>query len=272
MKRKRVPLQLVIFSDLDGSLLDACDYGFGGARPALERIKERKIPLILTTSKTRAEVENLQRIMGLEEPFIVENGGAIFFPAGKIKNSSRNKYHVIQLGKPYAEIRAFVKKIPPGFGVRGFGDLSVREISDMTGLSPDEARLAKKREFTEPFLHDGKHRRELASLSRGNGIKIVRGGRFHHFIGEGQDKGKAVKTTKDVFRHFLGNDLLFVGLGDSANDIPMLENVDIPVLIPHADGAFEPLELPNLIRAPLPGSAGWNDAVLDIFSGKGICN
>lgn len=263
---------MVIFSDLDGSLLDARDYRFGGARPALARIKEQKIPLILTTSKTRAEVEKLQRIMGLEEPFIVENGGAIFFPVGRIKNSSRNKYHLIQLGKPYAEIRDFVKKLPPGFGIRGFGDLSAREISDMTGLSPDEARLAKKREFTEPFLHNEQHGEELVSLSKESGIKIVRGGRFHHFIGEGQDKGKAVKITKNVFRHFLGKDLLFIGLGDSDNDIPMLENVDIPVLIPHADGVFEPLDLPNLIRAPLPGSAGWNEAVLDIFSDKGIYN
>jgi len=69
-------MRWVIFSDLDGSFLNYDDYSSEEAKPALEKIRRREIPLILTTSKTRTEVEFILGEMGLEEPFIIENGGA----------------------------------------------------------------------------------------------------------------------------------------------------------------------------------------------------
>lgn len=258
-------MRWVIFSDLDGSLLNYDDYSFEQARPALERIKKLEIPLVLTTSKTRTEVEIILGEMGLEEPFIIENGGALFFPAGyrgwdMADGINVKSYAVIQLGMPYAEIRAFVKRMTPRFKIRGFGDCSVQEIADMTGLPYDKARLAKEREFTEPFLPgDEKDIEDLTNLVSKSKIKIARGGMFYHFIGVHQDKGKAVEIAKGVFRRHIGNEVRFVGIGDSTNDIPMLERVDIPVLIPHADGQFEHVDLPNLVRAGSPGSKGWND-------------
>ena len=75
-------MQVIIFTDLDGSLLNHEDYSFAEATPSLDRIKRSGIPLIMTTSKTRREIEPLQREMGIGEPFIVENGGGIFFPHG----------------------------------------------------------------------------------------------------------------------------------------------------------------------------------------------
>jgi len=265
-------MRWVIFSDLDGCLLNDDDYSFDEARPALEKIKRLEIPLILTTSKTRAEVEVLMREMNFEEPFIVENGAALFFP-GKYRGwdleegISFRSYVMIQLGISYAEIRAFVKKMTPRFRIRGFGDCSVRETADMTGLPLEKAALAKEREFTEPFLPgDEKELEDLGRQALEDGIKITRGGMFHHFIGLHQDKGKAVEIAKGVFRRHMGDAVRFVGIGDSANDIPMLERVDIPVLIPHADGLFESADLPNLIRASSPGSRGWNEAVEDILN------
>jgi predicted mannosyl-3-phosphoglycerate phosphatase (HAD superfamily) len=65
--------QIVVFTDLDGSLLDHDTYSFENARPALERIREQRIPLVFTTSKTRAEVEALQAAMRIREPFISES-------------------------------------------------------------------------------------------------------------------------------------------------------------------------------------------------------
>ena len=37
---------------------------------------------MLVTSKTRSEVEPVRRALGNHDPFIVENGGAAFLPAG----------------------------------------------------------------------------------------------------------------------------------------------------------------------------------------------
>lgn len=267
-------MKMVIFTDLDGSLLNHDDYSFGGARSSLARIKRHGIPLIFTTSKTRAEVELLQKEMKIREPFIIENGAAIFFPLGydgwdlKI-GVPMPPYHLIRLGKSYSEIRSFLKKVRIPFGIRGFGDMTVREIATLAGLPKEKAKLAKKREFTEPFLMDGNGDTDrLQDLASCEDIKITKGGRFYHFIGAGQDKGKSVRITKGIFRQCIGEDVSFVGVGDSANDLPMLENVDIPVLIPHPDFSYEQVDVENLIRAVHPGSRGWNQAmesVLDDF-------
>jgi hypothetical protein len=45
----------------------------------------------------------------------------------------------------------------------------------------------------------------------------------------------------------------------------MLESVDIPILIPHPDGSYEKLDLPNIRRARHPGSRGWSAAILDVL-------
>jgi mannosyl-3-phosphoglycerate phosphatase len=265
-------MQWIIFSDLDGSLLNYHDYSFDEAKTSLKTIQKLKIPLILTTSKTRAEVELIMREMELEEPFIVENGAAIFFPVGYrgwriTSNIADPSYNIIHLGMPYLEIRRFVMKAASRFGIKGFGDLSVEEIAELTGLPYDKAILAKKREFTEPFYFGNeKDMDELLQLALAAKIKIVQGGICYHFVGLHQDKGKAVQSTKDIIRRHVGKEVRAVGIGDSANDIPMLEHVDIPVLIPHANGRFETVELPNLIKARSPGSRGWNEVMEGILN------
>lgn len=260
-------MNIVIFTDLDGSLLNHDDYSFEEARSSLARIKRIGLPLIFTTSKTRTEVELLQEEMKIGEPFIVENGAAIYFPLGyrgwdKKIGTVMPPYHLIQLGKPYFEIRRFLERVRIPFGIRGFGDLTVREIAELAGMPEEKAKLAKEREFTEPFLidKDGEIDR-LQDLALKEDIKITKGGRFYHCIGAHQDKGEAVKITKHIFRQCTEGDVVFIGIGDSANDLPMLENVDIPVLIPHPDGSYEKTDLAKLKRAVNPGSKGWNEAV-----------
>ncbi|MDO9585449.1 MAG: HAD hydrolase family protein, partial [Syntrophales bacterium] len=155
--RGSAPKKVIIFTDLDGSLLNHDDYSFDGAVPSLERISDPKVPLIIATSKTRREVELLQGVMGIREPFIIENGGGIFFTAGYRgftipKGQPKSVYTLVRLGMPYSRIRSFFVTIRAQFGARGFGDLSVEEVSELTGLSLKQAELAKAREFTEPFL------------------------------------------------------------------------------------------------------------------------
>lgn len=260
--------QIVVFTDLDGSLLDHDTYSFENARPALESIREQRVPLVFTTSKTRAEVEALQAAMRIREPFIVENGGAIFFPDGYRgwlidTGFHQSPYRVIQLGASYHQIRRFVQALPPACRIQGFGDLGVADIVHLTGLSPAQATLAKQRDFTEPFFLDDDSRIvDLGTMAEASGFKITRGGRFYHLMGAGQDKGLAVKRAVSVFRHHAGQGVLAIGLGDSANDRAMLESVDIAILIPHPDGSYENLNMPNLRRARHPGSRGWNDMIL----------
>ena len=264
-------MNLLVFTDLDGTLLDQGDYSYEAAMAGLERIRRQQIPMIFTTSKTRLEIERLQAEMRIREPFIPENGAAVFFPEGyrnfEIRDGARRPpYAVVQLGAAYREVRRFFCSVKEGFGLKGFGDLTVEEIARLTGLPLRSAAMAKMREFTEPFLMEEEARLgELSAAAASQGLTITAGGRFLHLIGIAQDKGRAVRLCTRIFEKNIAGGIVTVGLGDSANDLPMLESVDIPVLIPHDDGSYEALELPKLIKAGLPGSRGWNEAVLDLL-------
>lgn len=266
-------MEFIIFTDLDGSLLNHDDYSFDAARPILAEITNNAIPLIFVTSKTRGEVEILRQETGILEPFVVENGGGIFFPAGyrgfEVQEGRPVAgYTVVELGIPYAQVREFLRCAGSRFAIRGFGDLSVQEIALLTDLPVDKAALAQQREFTEPFVAGpGSDLQGFAEEAAQHGLKITRGGRFHHLLGAGQDKGAAVRLCRKIFSRNTGRAPLAAGIGDSENDLPMLSVVDIPVLIPRPDGSFPDFSLPGLVKAEFPGCRGWAETVGRILHG-----
>jgi len=263
-------MNLIIFTDLDATLLNYEDYSFRGALPSLKRIKRLGVPLIITTSKTRREVEFIQKDLEIDEPYIVENGAAIYFPPKYmdffIENNKQEPpfciTHIIQLGTTYEPIRSFIDEMREKFPIRGFGDMSISEISEITGLSPQRAEFAKEREYSEPFIMERDQDIPLLQrLAVERGIKITKGGRFYHMTGMYQDKGEAVKIVRDIFDRKDGNKHPTIGVGDSLNDLPMLKNVDIPVIVPHPLNSYLDVSLPGLIKASSTGSKGWNDTI-----------
>jgi len=266
--------RFVIFTDLDGSLLDAETYSFQAARPALQKLKKKQVPIILCTSKTRAETEVIARKLGLKHPFIVENGGAIFIPPryftpeqlrnSGYKTSRKEKYLVVQLGLPYRQLRQFLVSTRKKFKlkVKGFGDCRPEEIARMAGLSLREARLAARREYDEPlWFEDPSRTRFLGEKAREAGLKLVRGGRFFHLTGK-NDKGRAVRILKNLYRQKLGQ-LISLGLGDADNDWPMLKEVELPGLIARPGG--QPVRLKKIpgkiYKTKKAGPAGWAEAI-----------
>ncbi|MFH0731174.1 MAG: HAD-IIB family hydrolase [Pseudomonadota bacterium] len=266
-------MTVIIFTDLDASLLDHNDYGFSGAAPALLQIKARRIPLIAVTSKCRGEVESIQVQLGIRDPFIIENGAALFLPkgyrgltiAGGVEEGDQI---VFRWGMPYQKIRSALIEAQKQFPVRGFGDMAVTEVARLTGLPPEKAAMARQREFTEPFvLEDLSQLKEMESWAASMNLRIVRGGRFFHLMAANQDKGRAVRKLIEVFRNSPGAPLVTIGIGDSPNDGPMLAEVDVPVLIPHDDGTVIDIQIPGLIIGPASGSRGWNEVVLHLLNG-----
>ena len=262
---------LLIFTDLDGTLLDHHSYSFKGAEAALYRLRQHSIPIILTSSKTRAELQALQETLGLNEPFIAENGGGVFVPSGYAMFNT-NAFEVLgdyfgkQFGRPYSYIRTVFKSIRSKYNIKGFGDMTVDEIMEVTGLLKADAVLARQRDFSEPFLFLAEPRlQELEEEVSGHGLTITRGGRFYHLMSAGQDKGRAVAETTRLFQAECPDKIITVGLGDAENDFLMLKEVDIPVLIPKPDGSFEDIELQGLSKAPFPGSKGWGAVITTIL-------
>jgi mannosyl-3-phosphoglycerate phosphatase len=243
--------KFVIFTDLDGSLLNHEDYSFDEANSLLEKIKAKNIPLIYTTSKTKSECEILQKKMGLTSPFIVENGAAIYYPNAKVE----------LLGVPHKKIKPFIDRHYEEFNILSFSNMRVEDIMEYTLFDYEQAKIAQSRDYSEPFLiRDERRLTELEVLAELEGMKILKGGRFYHLVGIDQDKGKAVELALKNYP-----DHVSIGLGDNYNDIAMLEVVDIPVLIPHHEGRYIELELKNLIKAKHKGALGWSEAVSEII-------
>ena len=270
--------RLVVFTDLDGCLLDERTYRYDAALPAVEALRRARVPLVLCTSKTRAEVEPLHRALRLRAPFVVENGGGIVIPEGtrgwRPPLAPRDGGPlVLPIGAPYAALVQALREIAAETGLRllGFSDLPVEEVAERTGLPLEAARLAAAREFDEPFVIEGlsgagedEAGRRVAEAAQRRGLRATRGGRFHHLTGP-VDKGKAVRQLLALHE----GPTLSVALGDSLNDRSLLEAVDRAVIVPRPDGSpNEALAgaLPAARRAPWPGPRGWNEAVLGVLA------
>ena len=269
-----LPARHLIFTDLDGTLLDAHTYSWAKAEEALSQIDRRGVPLIFVTSKTRAELEQLRRKLGHTHPFVTENGGGIFIPQGyfnvHIEGARRvGRYQCLELARPYAVIVAALEEIAAETGVNvvGFHQMSTREIAQNTGLNLRQAQLARQREFDEPFFFAGateQQTQKFVHAAKRRGMTVERGGRFWHLF-SGSDKGRAVRYLASLYRSAARRRLRSVGLGDSANDLSLLAAVDHAVLLPHPDGRFDPevlARLPYAIRGTAPGPTGWSQAVL----------
>lgn len=266
--------RVIVISDLDGTLLDG-NYSCAAAAPALQFLAAHKIPLILCSSKTRTEIEYYRAQLDNHDPFISENGGGVFvptayFPPALFRHHPRlediDRYAMIRLGAPYPRLRqALITLRRQGFELTGFGDMSVAEICDLTGLPPAQAALAKERDFDEPFVFQGTPRDEnrLAERVHQEGLHLTRG-RLWHLLGD-SDKGRAVAILLDCYRA-CGEELVSIGLGDQRNDFPLLEQVDIPILIRQPEGGYAPgCTVRGVQHSDSVGPAGWNEVLLRLL-------
>ena len=119
--------------------------------------------------------------------------------------------------------------------------------------------------FGEPFIFEGETDDRLLKAIEERGLHWTQG-RFFHIMGE-NDKGKAVAILKGLYEKEYGK-IMTIGLGDGFNDLPMLREVDYPVLIPKEDRSYDSrVHLPNLTKAKGIGPAGWNEEVLIAIKG-----
>lgn len=267
--------RILVISDLDGTLLDG-SYSFAAAEPALRLLAEHAIPLILCSSKTRAELEYYRVRLDNHHPFISENGGGIFIPDGYFPPGAlpprptpvaTGNCQLLPLGTPYPRLRQCLRQLRhEGFDLTGFGDLDVATITRLTGLPPEQARLALARDFDEPFLFSGSAEEEarLHERVRRDNLHLTCG-RLWHLLGN-SDKGRAVALLLDCYRAD-GTELLTIGLGDQRNDFPLLEQVDVPVLIRQPEGGYaQGCAARDLRYSSAVGPAGWDEMVRQLVT------
>ena len=293
-----------MFTDIDGTLVDINTAEYGKETDKLIRlIKERNIPLILTSAKTRLEQNKIREDLGISDPFIVENGGAIVIPKGyfpdyalrdikyplretqETKNGARDVNHeiVVELGKPADYIRAKLSDIRKKYSInfRGVADISVEKLSNLALISRDQAKRMAQRNYGETILQiQSEDIARFIKYVQEDGMKVIHGGRFFD-VTVGTDKGIAVGILKKLFKDKFHNNVTFFGIGDSTNDIPMLNLMDIPILVQRQDSTWvddgeikmknavdssrSSISSNKLIKVEGIGPNGWENAIHKII-------
>jgi mannosyl-3-phosphoglycerate phosphatase family protein len=303
VKRDRnIPFHKVVFTDIDGTLVDINTAEYGKETDKLIRlIKERNIPLILTSAKTRLEQNKIREDLGISDPFIVENGGAIVIPKGyfpdyalrdikyplretqETKNGARDVNHeiVVELGKPADYIRAKLSDIRKKYSInfRGVADISVEKLSNLALISREQAKRMAQRNYGETILQiQSEDIARFIKYVQEDGMKVIHGGRFFD-VTVGTDKGIAVGILKKLFKDKFHNNVTFFGIGDSTNDIPMLNLMDIPILVQRQDSSWvddgeikmknavdsSRISANKLIKVEGIGPNGWENAIHKII-------
>ncbi|WP_244598137.1 HAD-IIB family hydrolase [Pseudohoeflea suaedae] len=254
---------MIVFSDLDGTLLDHETYSFDAAKPALERLKSEGHVLVLASSKTAAEIAPLREAMGFAHcPAIVENGAGLL-QAGESGETCD--------GSAHEAIRAALSDLPERLRSRfeGFSDWGIAEIARRTGLAPEQAEKAARRRFSEPGVWSGSDTEleEFVTRLSKSGITGVRGGRFFT-LSHGSTKASRMEAVLAMYPD-AGKVPKTVALGDAPNDVPMLENADLGIIIAnraHAGiGSLGSEVSGKIIRSVKFGPEGWNEEMLRVL-------
>ena len=267
----------MVFTDLDGTLLEREGYSYAPALPALDLLKRRKIPLVLNSSKTVAEILALRTELDNKHPLVVENGAAVILPRYYFEDlenlellnkvdTNNDAYCIKRFSHPHGQIlEALGEAKALGFQFEGFSDWSAAQLSALCGLPEANAAMAKQRIGSEPLLFEG----DLASFIEflaTKQLRAVQGGRFLHVMGH-YDKASGVNWLLEAYRKQFNPQLVkSVALGDSHNDEGMLNTVDVPIVIksPHSEQII--LTHPKRARfSSAQGPTGWNEELLKLL-------
>ncbi|WP_226101575.1 mannosyl-3-phosphoglycerate phosphatase-related protein [Dickeya oryzae] len=264
----------VIFTDLDGSLLDHDTYSWDAAKPWLSRLQRHQVPVVITTSKTAAEIMPLQQELGLSYmPAIAENGAHILLPlCWQTPPLSTRSMHSLTYPDLCRELQRLREQ--HGFHFRGFADMDNATVAAETGLTLSQAALARQRYASEPILwqDDATSLETFKTCLAKKQLCLTQGGRFLHVMPDGISKGIAVQRLIKQMQTVSRQSLVTLGLGDGPNDISLLEETDYAVIIKGHHSYNVTLSQKNhkeVYRTQAAGPAGWNEGLTYFLSRYG---
>lgn len=261
----------LVFTDLDGTLLDHHSYSYRDAVPQLRRLTRLGVPVVPISSKTRVEVERLRDELSLDGPYVVENGAAVCVPVGYFDTApdgvvEKAGLWVREWCEPRAHWLALLDKLRDEFPdeFENFAHAGVAGIVSMTGLSEAQARDANTREYSEPVRWQGTSPRKQAFIERlqNAGATVLAGGRFLAVAGH-CDKGRALAWLRQCFCHaHPGHHIHDLAAGDSENDVAMLEEAETALLVRSPVHEFPALQRTRgVMYSKDYGPGGWAEGV-----------
>lgn len=274
--------QIVVVTDIDASLLEPGSRFLPDERAALAFLAERGIPLVINSSRSRAEIERLHHTLNIVTPFISEHGSALFLPhqcLPFVPDRARPAVggHVVEFGRRYYEVVDTLRLVCRELNLEivGFAELSIDEVARELGVPSAEAQLVKLREYTELFRIEDESEATLSRLFkalRRRGLRCYQRGR-HFLVSATPNRAESLRTLKGLWKRAWGEHVM-VGLGDSEDDVSWLQFVDVPIFIENGRSGIPARvlrKLPTVRLTERHGRLGWSDAVFE-FVGKAIAS
>jgi len=247
-----------VVSDVDGTLMDH-SYDLSPAKETIKKLKKLSIPVILCTSKTASEVRVIRNELNLTDPYIVENGAAIYGESLEKVNGE------IILGIRYELLEEILKFISKEIDYKliPLNNLSDQDATHLTGLKGNSLKLMRDRHWSMPFLNPPSFLEEKINICcKKFKVDIFKGNRMSHLLSTKSNKGKAINALKEYSNI---QNIEIIGLGDSPNDLPLLLNSDIKIVIPGADGPninlLDQLKDVEFTLASEPNGYGWKNEI-----------
>ncbi|TMP51044.1 haloacid dehalogenase [Pseudoalteromonas sp. S1688] len=262
--------QPIIFTDLDGTLLNHRDYNTEAVDTLLQELQYSGVPVVFNTSKTFSEVVALQQALNIKQPFIVENGSAVYIPKNyfnlrPIGCSEYQGYWCYSFAAPISNLWADLTHLKKDYSDQYslFSELSCEQVMHITGLNEIQAAQAQNRQYSDPLCWHGEEHKlnEFINAITVYGYDVKVGGRFIH-IGKNTDKSMAQQWLVKQFTAQFTKPLSIIALGDSDNDKQMLEEADIAIIIANPESK-KPVKLThNKARySQLPAPLGWVEEI-----------
>jgi mannosyl-3-phosphoglycerate phosphatase len=253
----RKPLApMIVFADIDAAPIGPV-LEHDRLASVLARLAASRITLVFCSDRTRVEVEGIRQTLGVYHPFICENGSAAFVPDRYFGANPENArlvggYHAIEFAQPLDRVVAILHRVADRLDVAvlSFREMPVEQVARECGLSLLAARLAKLREYSEPFrllLPNSVAERRLIKSLESSGLTCVTHGGFHH-AGSVRDASMAVAALAGFYRASFGSAVTAV-LDDSAASASIASRTDVSLRRPRLD-ALTPIEwLERIVQA-----------------------
>ena len=222
--------KILIFTDLDGSLLHRDTFKFDEIKDYLKQLLSKGIFIIPNTSKTEKEILEFNNELGSSLPYISENGSAI--NGLDLLNSNLPKELILSREKD-SLIKIFKESVSVNLQnkCKWLSEMDKKKQSLIFGLEDDKLKMALDRKYTIPFLFEGNksERNELSKIVKNKGLALQEGGRVINLT----DKVNKAKALQVFVRFFKKNykNVKTIAVGDNYNDLDMLKTSEFPCLV-----------------------------------------
>ncbi len=272
---KHLEMDFFVFTDIDGTFLNHNNYSYGSLKNFIQRIKN-SVHIIFNTSKTFNEILNIQKQLDIDFPFIAENGACIFFREGYLNENALNKkffkyenFLVYKLTK--LEPKLLIEKlhsIRNKYNFSFLSELNDKQILKITNLKSKDLKNVKKRLFTNPIYWEDSKEKILEFKSELNLIKknfhLLEGGRFLH-ISDNYNKGIALNEFLSIIEKSLPSNFITVSIGDSENDLSMLESTDYSCIVKGEKKKISLKKKNNIYYSETKAPEGWQESMEYVF-------